>query len=964
MADKLFLLDGMALAYRAHFAFISRPIYNSRQMNTSAVYGFTNTLVELLEKQEPTHIAIVYDTHAPTARHELFPEYKGTRQEQPEDLALAFPYLDRLADCFRVPVLRLDGYEADDIIGTLAWRAAEEGMEVYMVTPDKDFGQLVRERVYIYKPGYKGEAAEILGVDEVLKRWEIKRVEQVCDMLGLAGDTVDNIPGVPGIGPKTAQKLIAQFHSVEELVARAGELKGSVKDKMLQFGEQAILSKKLATIDCAVPIDANPHDLIRKELDRGGLTALFQELEFRTLGKRLLGPGYDVAAAPPPVASAPRRRAAAPTAEGQMDFLDFGETEEAIAEGLIEGEGEGLSQDELPGLSTLACFDGLDPRPDYRHVRTTEEIVTLAAELAKQKAFCFDVETDGLDPRHATLIGIAISFGKGTGYFVWTGAEFGKAEDHERAQRLLVPLQAPFADAGIEKIGHNLKFDIHVLSRYGFATTGPFFDTMLAHTLAEPERKHGMDFLSETYLAYRPISITSLIGEKGPAQLTMSQVEPDLLRDYAAEDADVTWQLAGKFRPLLTEMAQDRVYTTVEAKLIPVLVAMEQHGICVDVNALAEFSTQLESQANELQEKIWEQAGQEFNLNSPQQLGRILFEDLKLLEKPKKTATGQYATHEQVLVRLTGKHPLVQNILDYRAVVKLKSTYVDTLPGEVDPTTGRVHTTYGQLHTVTGRLQSAGPNLQNIPIRTELGQEIRKAFIAKDEGHLLLSADYSQIELRIIAALSGDAAMQDAFARAADIHTATAAKIFNVAPEEVTREMRSKAKMVNFGIPYGISSFGLAERLNIPKREAGDIIAAYFAQFSGIRGYIDSTMEFARTNGYVETVTGRRRYLRDINSRNWTTRGGAERNAINMPIQGTAADMIKIAMAGIHAELAARQMATRLLLQVHDELVLEVPVAEREEAAALVEAQMRNALPLSVPFEVETGFGKNWLEAH
>lgn len=939
MPGTLYLLDGMALAYRAHFAMINRPMFNSAGMNTSALFGFTNTLIQLIENSArevetapPTHMAVVYDTRKKTARHELYEEYKANRQEQPEDLAEALPRMDDLARAFRIPVIKKDGYEADDIIATLAQRAIQDGFDqVYMVTPDKDFGQVVTDKIRMYKPGYQGDGAEILGPKEVCEKWGIERVEQVIDILGLAGDSSDNIPGIPGVGPKTAQKLLSQFDSVEGVLENAGKLKGKQKEKVEENADQARLSKQLATIQTDVPIEIDWADLERKEYNQEELGRLFAEFDFKAIGKRILGKDFDPRKVPLPLSVTAKPQAAGgPAVQGEL-----------------------FSEEDTKTLDDV----------EHRYVllgKNKTELNKFFKELKKQEAFCFDIETAGTNPRRAAIVGIAVSWEPREGYFAY----FGNDNDEEYLSAVLDGLKPFFEDEMVEKIGHNLKFDLAVLRERGIEMAGPIFDTMLAHTLAEPDLRHGMDGLAQELLGYKPVPISQLIGEKGPEQRSMLEVDSELLKEYAVEDADVTLQLADKLRPILSDRNQKRVYYDIEAPLIPVLVDMEFHGITLDVSVLEEISKKLGKEIEKTQAQIFEMGGREINLNSPKQLAELLYEDLALIEKPRKTATGQYSTSEQVLMTLAHQHEIVARILDYREMVKLKNTYVDTLPETVDEKTGRVHTSYGQLHTVTGRLASSNPNLQNIPIRTELGREIRKAFVACDKDHLLLSADYSQIELRIIAALSQDEGMLGAFENGEDIHTATAARIYHITQSEVTREMRSKAKMVNFGIPYGISPYGLQMRLGIPRAEANEIINEYFNQFPGIRNYIDETLNFAHENGYVETVTGRRRYLRDINSRNRTTRGAAERNAINMPIQGTAADMIKIAMCGIYHELKTRGLRSRQLLQVHDELILEVPVKEKAEAAQLVREQMTGALELKAPIAVEHGFGANWLDAH
>lgn len=917
MPKKLFLLDGMALVYRAHFALINRPILTSTGVNTSALYGFAQTLIELIRNQGPTHLAVAFDTAAPTARHEAYPEYKAQREEMPEDLSAAIPHVRRLLDAFGIPVLTLDGYEADDIIGTLARRAEKEGFTTFMVTPDKDFGQLVDEHTFLYKPARMGDSVEVLGEPEVLKKWGVERVEQVTDILGLSGDKSDNIPGVPGVGDKTAQKLMAQYGSVENLVEHASELKGKLKERIEENREQALLSKRLATIDCEVPVEVALDDLAVKVWDRDALMALFAEFEFRSLPKRLFG-------------EAPAARPV------QMETQD-----------------ELFVSEQFEALKTLD-----DIMHDYRLIVSRSERVELAARLAKLDAFCFDTETTAIDPKQARLLGLA--FGAG-GHKAWYAA---MPEDPVECRSALEDFRGVLEDPAIEKVGHNLKYDIGVLKWHGIDVAGKLFDTMIAHSLVEPDARHRMDYLAEVYLGYRPISITELIGEKGKDQLNMRDVPVERVAEYAAEDADVTWQLRTKLEPLLGEKGQKRVYYEIEAPLIPVLADMEFEGVRLDTTALEEVSVQLAGEIAAAEADVFRLAGEEFNLNSPKKLGEILFDKLQIAGKPKKTKTGQYSTNEQTLLSLAGQHEIVARVLAYRMASKLKSTYVDALPESVWDKTGRVHTTYSQAVTATGRMQSQYPNLQNIPIRTDQGREIRKAFVPRDADHVLLSADYSQIELRIIASLSGDRGMIEAFRDGLDIHTATAAKVFGVDLDGVTSEMRRKAKMVNFGIAYGISAFGLAQRLGIPRTEAGEIIDQYFRQYPGIRTYMDETIQFARRKGYVETVTGRRRYLRDIASRNATVRGAAERNAINAPIQGTAADMIKLAMVKIHAALAGRSLRTKMLLQVHDELVFDLLREEEQVVMPIVEEGMKTALPLDVPIVVEMGTGENWLEAH
>lgn len=926
MANRLFLLDALALIYRAHFALIRSPIFTKGGVNTSALYGFTNSLVDLLKSRGPTHIAVVFDTPEPTSRHKEFEEYKAQREEMPEDIDQAIPNVKRLAEAFRIPVLEAPGYEADDIIGTLAKRAenAKEDYEIYMVTPDKDFAQLVSEKTYMFKPGRSGGDAEVIGVPEVLEKWEVERPEQVIDILGLWGDASDNIPGIPGIGEKTAKKLIKAYGSVEGLLEHSGELKGKQKENVEKFGERGLLSKRLATIILDVPVDVSLDDLKLAEPDETALKNLFVEFEFNSLGKRLFGKEFKAG-------------------------RGFGTTEAAPA-----GEEE---QGEIrPDLKTIA-----DVEHEYHLIASAEERSALLSELEKRKAFCFDLETSSLDPRTADVVGMAFSWSPHKASYV---AVTAGEED-----AILEEFRGVLADDRIEKTGHNLKFDLGVLLAKGVEAGGPFLDTMLVDSIVEPDHRHGMDHLSEQYLGYTPVSIESLIGSKADrdGQLSMLAVtgeKPEEVADYAAEDADVTWQLAEKLRTRLEESGQENVYYDIEAPLLPVLVRMENEGIAIDIEALGEISEMLGKRIADLEAEIQRQAGTEFNVNSPKQLGEVLFDDLKLVEKPKKTKTGQYKTDEQTLSRLATEHKIVRDLLDYREAAKLKNTYVDALPEAVCAKTGRVHTTFHQLMTATGRLASSNPNLQNIPVRSAQGREIRKAFVPRDENYLLLSADYSQIELRIMAELSHDRAMLEAFEEGLDIHTATAAKVYGVGLDVVIPEMRRSAKMVNFGIIYGISAFGLSQRLGIPRGEAAGIIEEYFKQYPAVKKFMDGCIAGAREKGYVETITGRRRYLRDINSANANVRGAAERTAINTPIQGSAADMIKIAMCRVDAALRAKDLKSKMLLQVHDELVFDLRKGEEEVVRSLVEKSMKKAIPLSVPIVVDSGIGKNWLEAH
>ncbi len=937
----------MALIYRAHFAFISRPIITSKGVNASAMLGFANTLLDILRNQKPTHLAVAFDTPEPTERHVEFPAYKAQREEMPEDLAAAIPDIKRLCAAMNIPVLEMPGYEADDVVGTIVRQTEQQGFENFMVTPDKDFAQLVSEHTFIYKPGRQGNDVEILGVPEVKKKWGIDRVEQVIDILGLAGDASDNIPGVPGVGEKTAVKLIAQFGSVEGLLANTDQLKGKQKEKVEENREQALLSKKLATINCQVPIPYDLEDLKVSEPNETVLKELLIEFEFNAIGKRMFGNDFK-------------------TGRGFESEPTSGSAE---VQGLPIQADNVANQEPKSDLKTIA-----DVSHKYSIVSKPADRQKLAAKLKKLKSFCFDTETTGLDPRSAVMIGLSFSWEAHQGVYVQLTAQrkeedslFAQFDDDSMREEVLGAL-ADFTDVfgseSVLKIGHNLKFDLAVLRHHGVDVRGPMFDTMLAHSLIEPELRHGMDFLAESHLGYTPISIKQLIGDKKGNQENMANVPLDKLGEYAAEDADVTWQLYEKFLPLLKEREQENVFYEIEMPLLPVLVDMEAEGVRIDAETLGRFSIELEKQMAVLEKRVHELAGGPFNLNSPKQLGELLFDKLKLTDKAKKTKTGQYATDEQTLVNLSGEHEIVRALLEFRTLTKLKSTYADALPQSISKKTGRVHTNFQQAATATGRLASNNPNLQNIPIRTELGQEIRRAFVPRDEHHTLLSADYSQIELRIIAALSKDAAMLEAFASGEDIHTATAARVYGVALSKVTGDQRRNAKMVNFGIIYGISAFGLSQRLGIPRKEAAEIIEQYFGSYPGIRKYLDDTIEFARKTGYVETVSGRRRFIRDINSANGTVRGGAERFAINTPIQGTAADMIKLAMSAIRSDLRKRKLKSKLILQVHDELVFDLFNGEEEQLRELVQDRMKSALKLDVPILVEIGTGKNWLEAH
>jgi DNA polymerase I len=939
---KLFLLDAMALIYRAHFAFSKNPRITSKGLNTGAVFGFTNSLLEIITKEKPTHIAVAFDTPAPTFRHTTFPEYKAQRQEQPEDIRVGIPLVCDIVQAFNIPVLRLDGYEADDIIGTFAKKAADLGFEVFMMTPDKDFGQCVREHVYLYKPAYMGNSVEILGVNEVLTRWEISTIDQVKDMLGLIGDSVDNIPGIPGIGPKTAVKLIQEFGTVENLVANAESLKGKLKDNIIQHGPQGILSKQLATIDIDVPIDFNVDLLEYKGPDQEKLKGILDELEFRTIKKRLFGDETSgpTIESPKPADSSKSRT----PSNGQMSMFN----NKGVA--TLPDEIEEMREKKFKTLETSNV--------SYHNIDTPALRKSLIQYLQLQQEFAFNTETAGNESIESDLLGISFSYLPGEAYYVPI------PEDYEFARAIIQEFKPVLEKEGVVKIGQNLKFDIMMLRKYGVEVQGPFFDTMLAHYLIEPDMRHTIDALAENYLNYSPVSLESLIGKKGVRQGNMKDVESSRIADYASEDADITLQIKRILAPVIVENKLEKIFHDIELPLLDVLAEMESTGVKIDVSALKEYSKELENISKEVEEKIYKCAGCNFNIASPLQLGRILFETLKLDPKAKKTKTGQYATGEEVLAKLADEHEIAKLIIEFRELQKLKSTYVDALPLMISKVDGRIHTSYNQAVAATGRLSSANPNLQNIPIRTKKGREIRRAFVPCDENHLILSADYSQIELRIMASLSKDETMIDAFMHGKDIHTATASKIFKVAPEEVDSDMRRKAKTANFGIIYGISPFGLSQQLDIPRKEAVEIIDAYFKEFAAVKRYMDFVINEGREKEYVETILGRRRYLRDINSRNMTMRGYAERNAINAPIQGSAADMIKLAMINIYQWMKREKLKSKMILQVHDELVFDAHQSEVEILKTNVEHLMRDAMPLAVPIEVGLGVGVNWLEAH
>ncbi len=939
-AHKLFLLDAMALIYRAHFAFSKNPRINSKGLNTGVMLGFTNTLLEVLEKEKPSHIAVAFDTKAPTFRHEQYTPYKANRLEQPEDITVSIPWVKEIVRAFRIPVLEMDGFEADDIIGTIAKKAKKEYFMVYMMTPDKDYGQLVDEHIFLYKPAFMGNGVDVMGPRQICEKWDIEHVDQVRDILGLMGDAVDNIPGIPGIGEKTAVKLLKEFGTVEGVVANADQLKGKQRENVENFGPQGILSKELATIKIDVPVDFDEVDLRYDGVDEEKLRAIFSELEFRTLAARLFkeGPAKKTAAAPP--APAQMDLFGAPAPQPVIQFEE-GEDEEAIS------------------LAAPVVLDTIHSNAHHYHkIKGDAAVQELVEYLLLQKEICFDTETTSLDAMNAELVGLSFSYVEGEAYYLPLEA------DRKEAQALLEMLRPVLENPAILKIGQNIKYDLLVLKNYGIEVKGTLYDTLLAHYLIEPEGKHGMDWLAQQYLQYKPVSITELIGKKGKGQGNMRDVDEDEVSAYASEDADITLRLKGKLDPILLSNGLKKLVEEVENPLIRVLTDMEFEGVRIDTGSLAELSVTLEQESKEIEKRVYELAGVRFNLASPKQLGEVLFEKLKLDPKAKKTKTGQYATGEEILSKLADEHEIAEAILEYRQMVKLKSTYVDALPNMINANTGKIHTTYNQFVAATGRLSSINPNLQNIPIRTARGREIRKAFVPRDENYVLLSADYSQIELRLMAAFSQDESMLEAFRTGRDIHATTAAKIFKVPLDEVTTDMRRKAKTANFGIIYGISAFGLAQRLSIPRGEAKEIIDAYFTEFPAVKQYMDGAIEKARNQEFVETILGRRRYLRDINSRNMTMRGFAERNAINAPLQGSAADLIKVAMIHVHDWMKKEKLKSKMILQVHDELVFDAHKDEVELLKNKIPGLMSNAISLPVPIEVEVGVGPDWLQAH
>lgn len=928
---KLYLLDAYALIFRAHFAFIRNPRINSKGLNTSAIFGFVNSLLEVINKENPTHIAVVFDVSGSKVREEIYSEYKANRDETPEDIRLAIPYIHKILEAMNIPALWVEGYEADDVIGTLAKKAEKADFQTYMVTPDKDYAQLVSENIFMWRPGRSGSPREIWDVDKVKEKFEVERPEQVIDILGLWGDAVDNIPGIPGIGEKTSKKLVQQYGSVEGLLANVGELKGKQKENVINFADQGLMSKELATIMLDVPIDLDEEALVLEEPNNEKVTEVFNELEFRTLLRKIVKENSET--------EAPSTAATSTNDDGQMS--------------LFGGGGE-VATEASNGMDSLSTSNDLN----YTLVEDEKSLTKALRVLSKYATVCFDTETSSLDELNTKLLGVALSGKKGEAYYVAIPQEFNMRVVFRKK------LNEFFADEKKTWVAHNIKFDLKVMMGEKMSIKGKLFDTMIAHYLLEPEQRHNMDVLSEVYLGYQPVSIETLIGPKGKNQKSMADLEPAAIKDYACEDADITFQLYEVFKKKIDGSYLEHLFYDVEMPLARVLMEMELEGINLDVDALNDFSEELNTELIGLQKSIIDAAGVEFNVDSPKQLGDVLFETMKLSEKVKKTKTGQYKTDEATLVKLQGAHPIIDDILEYRQMKKLKSTYVDALPKLVNAKTGHIHTTYMQTVAATGRLSSNNPNLQNIPIRSTRGKEIRKAFKARSEDFKIMAADYSQIELRIIAALSEDQGMIEAFKSGQDIHAATASKVFDVPLEEVTRDQRSKAKMVNFGIIYGISAFGLSQRLGISRTEAKDIIDNYFEKYSRIKEYMDESIEFARQNEYVETILKRRRYLPKINAGNGMERGFAERNAINAPIQGSAADIIKIAMINVQNRMKAENLKSKLLLQVHDELVFDAHKDELDLLTQLAKEEMERAIQLEVPLVVEGGIADNWLDAH
>ncbi len=926
---RLFLLDAYALIFRGYYAFIKNPRINSKGLNTSAIMGFMNSLLEVIRKEKPNYLAVCFDKGGSQERFSIFPEYKANRDETPEAIRIAIPYIHKILDAMQIPIIEKEGYEADDIIGTLAKQAEQEGYTTFMVTPDKDYGQLVSENIFMYKPARGGKDIEIWGVEEVKQNFGVNSPEQVIDLLGMMGDAVDNIPGFPGVGEKTAQKLIQEFGSIENLLQNTDKLKGKLRENIENNAEKGLLSKRLARIILDVPVTFHKENFALSSPKMEEIIPIFEELEFRTMLGTLQKAFQQVN-----------------TSNTEYNLFNISENSQNIQLSLFDN----------PETSQYKTIKDIEH--SYYLIENKEDIYKIVSELLLQKEVCFDTETTSLNELEAELVGMAFSWEKHKGYYVLF------PESKELTQEILEIFRPFFENSSITKIGQNLKYDIKVLAKYNIQVLGNLFDTMIAHYLLNPDGRHNMDILSENYLHYSPISIETLIGKKGKGQLSMRQVPPQEQKEYAVEDTDVTLQLKNIFEQQLQKYNAEKLFSQIESPLVQVLADMELEGIRIDVPFLKSLSDDIEKDIFSLQQAVYEQAGEIFNLSSPKQLGDILFEKLKLISKPKKTKTGQYATSEEILSELAPKHKIVANVMEYRQLQKLQSTYIDALPKEVNSTTGRVYTTYMQAVTATGRLSSNNPNLQNIPIRTERGQQIRKAFVPRNEDYTLLSADYSQIELRVIAALSGEKNMIEAFLQNQDIHRSTAAKVFNVDIQSVTREQRSHAKTVNFGIIYGVSAFGLSNQTELSRSESKELIDTYYQTYPQLKVFIDKQIHFARENGYVETILGRRRYLPDINSRNQVVRGAAERNAVNAPIQGSAADIIKIAMINIYNLLKDNKLKTKMLLQVHDELIFDVPKNELDFVKPLIKKTMEEAYQFAVPLVVDLGIGKNWLEAH
>ena len=947
--DKLFLLDAYALIYRAYYALIKNPRINSKGFNTSAILGFVNTLEDVLKKENPTHIGVAFDPSGPTFRHEAYEQYKAQREETPEVIRLSVPIIKDIIRAYRIPILEVPGYEADDVIGTLATEAGKRGITTYMMTPDKDYGQLVSENVFMYRPKYGDKEFEVMGIEQVKAKFDIESPLQVIDMLGLMGDSSDNIPGCPGVGEKTAQKLIAQFGSIENLLANTDQLKGALKTKVETNKELITFSKFLATIKTDVPIELNLHELKRETPDEEALRKIFDEMEFRTLTERVFNREKSSS---PTEAPAPKKGSGQLSLFGGMEPASAPKNANSQANLFAEFTDNGQGDAEFSSLTSLKStaydyqlIDNEEKRKDFLQIIKTKEI------------FSLDTETTGTDPITAELVGMSFSFAKNQAFYVPVPA------DRHEAEKIVNEFKEVLENPTTLKVGQNIKYDMTVLSNYGVEVQGPMFDTMIAHYVLQPELRHNMDYLAEIYLHYQTIHIEELIGSKGKNQGNMRDLSPEAVCNYACEDADITLQLKEVLEKELKDNGADRLFYDIEMPLVPVLAYMERNGVCVDTEALKETSRHFTARMKQIEEEVHQMAGMEFNISSPKQVGEVLFDKLKITDKAKKTKTGQYVTSEEVLESLKNKHQIVEKILDYRGLKKLLSTYIDALPQLINPRTGKIHTSFNQTVTATGRLSSSNPNLQNIPIRNEDGKEIRKAFIP-EEGCEFFSADYSQIELRIMAHLSGDKNMIEAFQEGDDIHASTASKVYKIGLDEVTREQRSKAKTANFGIIYGISVFGLAERMNVPRSEAKELIEGYFQTYPQVKEYMDMSIAKARENGYIETIFGRKRFLPDISSHNAVVRGYAERNAINAPIQGSAADIIKVAMINIYRRFKDENIHSKMILQVHDELNFSVYPEEKEKVQHIVIEEMEKAYAMQVPLRADCGWGSNWLEAH